>query len=233
MPDVLFPLLVLVTWVALGLASVVFLGRHGRRSAAWYVIGVVLGPILVPIALELGKRHGVVLSRTEPVLVQVPYRTVLAAIDGSRESEDALEDAARTLAPQGAQFVLLTVLDPDLGENDPDAEREARALLQESSERLPQGCLPTALEVAMGDPGSTIIDRAAARNADLIVMGRRGHGLSERILGSVADYVVRRSPGPVLLGRAPMVPPWSSGLRSSRRDDATPAAPSTFESSPR
>lgn len=211
MPDVLFPVLVLVTWVSLGLVSVVFLGRHGRRSPAWYVVGVALGPILLPIALELGRRHGVVLSRTEPVLGQMPCRTVLAAIDGSRESEDALEDAARTLAPQGAQFVLLTVLDPDIGENDPDAERGARALLESRSERLPQGCLPTAHEVAMGDPGSTILDRAAARDVDLIVMGRRGRGLSERLLGSVADYVVRRSPRPVLLGRTQAVHPSAPG----------------------
>jgi len=220
MPDVLFPILVLVTWVAIGLGSVVILGRHGRRSPAWHVVGVVLGPILLPIALELGREHGVVLSRTEPVLGQVPYRTVLAAIDGSRESEDALEDAARTLAPQGVQFVLLTVLDPDMGENDPDAEREARALLQSRSERLPQGCLPPVHEVAMGDPGSTILDRAGACNADLVVMGRRGRGLSERILGSVADYVVRRSPRPVLLGRVPGTAPLSPESRRTRVDHA-------------
>lgn len=203
MTDVLFPTLVLVTWVAIGLASVIFLGRRGRRSPAWYLIGVVLGPVLLPIALELGQRHGVLLSRADSTSTEEPTLTVLAAVDGSRESDDALLDAARVLAPKGAQFVLLTVLDPDVGSTDPQAQVDARALLESRAATLPETYLPPAFEVTMGDAGQAILDRAAACGADIVVMGRRGRGFSERILGSVADYVVRRSSMPVLLGRAP------------------------------
>lgn len=202
MTGVLFPSLVLLTWVAIGLASVVFLGRRGRRSPAWYAIGVVLGPILLPIALELGQRDGVLLARVVPEPDQ-PTMTVLAAVDGSAESHEAMLDAARVLAPQGARFVLLTVLDPDVAVNDPDAQPRARSLLESRAAGLPEACLPPAFEVAMGDPGQSILDRAAAHDADLVVLGRRGHGVSERILGSVADYVVRRSRRAVLLGGAP------------------------------
>lgn len=203
MTGLLFPALVLVTWVAIGLASVIFLGRRGRRSPAWWVIGAVLGPVLLPIALELGQRHGVLLSRADSPSAEEPAMTVLAAVDGSRESDEALHDAARVLAPKGARFVLLTVLDPDVGSNDPQAQLDARALLESRAGTLPEGSLPPAFEVTMGDPGQAILDRAAACHADLVVMGRRGQGFSERILGSVADYVVRRTSLPVLLGRAP------------------------------
>ncbi len=200
---VLFPVLVLVTWVAVGLASVIFLGRRGRRSPAWYVIGAVLGPILLPIALELGQRDGVLLARAEPESEEQPSMTVLAAVDGSGESDEALLDAARVLAPRGARFVLLAVLDPDVGGNDPEARQRARSLLESRAASLPEGCLPPTFEVTMGEPGQSILDRAVACGADVVVMGRRGHGFSERILGSVADYVVRRSVLPVLLGGAP------------------------------
>lgn len=204
MSDLVFVVLVLVTWVATGLAAVVFLGRHGRRSPAWWVIGVALGPILLPIAIELAERQGVLLARTvEPDGERRARLTVLVAVDGSRESDDALADAARVLAPKGAQFVLLHVLDPDLGENDPVARRDAEALLTDRSARLPQGSLPAVHEVTTGQPASVILDRAAADAVDLVVLGRRGRGLSELLLGSVADQVVRRSPRPVLLGTAP------------------------------
>ena len=201
---IVFPALVLVTWVALGLAAVVFLGRHGRRSRAWYVIGVALGPILVPIAVELAQRDGVLLARTvEPDRDRPPRIRVLAAVDGSRESDEALADVARVLAPEGAQFILLTVLDPDLGENDPDVRRQAEELLTERATRLPAGAPPAVHEVASGEPAQVILARAIADHVDLVVVGRRGRGFSERVFGSVADQVVRRSPRPVLLGTAP------------------------------
>jgi nucleotide-binding universal stress UspA family protein len=205
MSDLVFAVLILVTWVATGLAAVVFLGRHGRRSPAWWVIGVALGPILLPIAIELAERQGVLLARTaEPGGEGRARLTVLVAVDGSRESDDALADVAQVLAPKGgAQFVLLHVLDLDAAERDPVARRDAESLLTERSAWLPEGSLPAVHEVATGQPASVILDRAAADAVDLVVLGRRGRGLSELLLGSVADQVVRGSPRPVLLGTAP------------------------------
>jgi nucleotide-binding universal stress UspA family protein len=203
MPDVLFPTLVLVTWVAVGLAAVVYLGRHGRRSPAWFVIGIALGPILLPIALEIAQREGTVLSRSVARNGGATAKlTVLVAVDGSEESDEALADAVRLLSPEVARFILLTVLDPDLGENDPQARREAEELLDSRAARIPQGGLPTVLEVVAGEPTHVILDRAAVEDVGLVVLGRRGRGLSQMLIGSVADQVVRRSPRPVLLGNA-------------------------------
>jgi nucleotide-binding universal stress UspA family protein len=201
MPDVVFPVLVLVTWVAVGLAAVVYLGRHGRRSPAWLVIGIALGPILLPIALEIAQREGTVLSRsTVSNGSSAAQLTVLAAVDGSEESDEALADATRLLSPEGARFILLTVLDPDLGENDPEARHEAEELLETRAARIPQGGLAPVREVVAGEPAHVILDRAREEAVDLVVLGRRGRGLSQMLVGSVADQVVRRSPRPVLLG---------------------------------
>jgi nucleotide-binding universal stress UspA family protein len=165
------------------------------------VIGIALGPILLPIALEIAQREGTVLSRTVPPDVGAPARlTALVAVDGSEESDEALADAVRLLAPEGARFVLLTVLDPDLGENDPQARRDAEDLLASRAARIPAGSLPPVREVVAGEPSQVILERAGADAVDLVVLGRRGRGLSQMLVGSVADQVVRRSAHPVFLG---------------------------------
>jgi nucleotide-binding universal stress UspA family protein len=51
-----------------------------------------------------------------------------------------------------------------------------------------------------GIPGVVICDIARSWNADLIVLGRRGHqGLKEIVLGSVSNYVVHHAPCSVLI----------------------------------
>jgi nucleotide-binding universal stress UspA family protein len=54
-------------------------------------------------------------------------------------------------------------------------------------------CLP-------GTPGSSICDLARSWNADLVVLGRRGHqGLTEVVMGSVSNYVLHHAPCSVLV----------------------------------
>ena len=56
------------------------------------------------------------------------------------------------------------------------------------------------IDCRVGVPGSWICDRAKSWDADLIVLGRRGHtGLSELLLGSVSNYVVHHAPCSVLV----------------------------------
>jgi nucleotide-binding universal stress UspA family protein len=52
----------------------------------------------------------------------------------------------------------------------------------------------------LGDPSSKIINVIEERTVDLLVIGRRGAGLAERImLGSVADQLCHGSPVPVMV----------------------------------
>jgi nucleotide-binding universal stress UspA family protein len=55
-----------------------------------------------------------------------------------------------------------------------------------------------------GSPRPVIIDTAIERDCQMIVMGTHGRsGLAHILLGSVAEYVVRHSPIPVLIVRGP------------------------------
>ena len=56
------------------------------------------------------------------------------------------------------------------------------------------------IEVAVGDPSTTIVDYAQKIKADLIIMPSHGRkGVSRFLLGSVAERVVRLSHCPVLI----------------------------------
>ena len=55
--------------------------------------------------------------------------------------------------------------------------------------------------VESGDPVPTLLDLASTPK-DLVVMATHGlSGLKRRVLGSVAEGVLRRAPGPVITGR--------------------------------
>ena len=56
--------------------------------------------------------------------------------------------------------------------------------------------------MARGYPERVIVDLAADKKADLIVMGTRGRtGLAHVALGSIAERVVRTAPCPVITTR--------------------------------
>jgi nucleotide-binding universal stress UspA family protein len=63
----------------------------------------------------------------------------------------------------------------------------------------------TELAQNTGDPGRIICQVALSWNADLIIVGRRGHsGLSEFFLGSVSNYVLHHAPCSVLTVQGPI-----------------------------
>lgn len=54
------------------------------------------------------------------------------------------------------------------------------------------------------DVGAAIVNRAKQMGSDLVVMGSHGRGaLARAVLGSAADWVVRKAPCPVVVMRAP------------------------------
>lgn len=72
---------------------------------------------------------------------------------------------------------------------------EAKRLLEAA------GIVPQ-LHVSVGDSAETIVDFAASRQCDQILIGTRGHtGLGGTLLGSVASKVAHKTPVPLLLVR--------------------------------
>jgi nucleotide-binding universal stress UspA family protein len=83
-----------------------------------------------------------------------------------------------------------------------EVREAARATVAAACDRLARPGLHVASAVVAGRPATAIVEAARAMDADLIVVGSRGHGkIESMLLGSVSSEVVDHAPVPVLLAR--------------------------------
>ncbi|GAB3964331.1 universal stress protein [Streptomyces sparsus] len=209
MTTALLVILVIVLWVSVGIIAVVhFLGRQGYRSPHWYLVGGLLGLLFVPIAADRARRDTRVLERSAGSERRAGDAgeglTVVVGTDGSPEGDQAVRDAARLVAGTAGRVILVTVVDAEAqrAEEQRDA---ARSMLQErvswvtGEQTAGTATGPeTMIEIGSGQPSQVLLTLAETEDADVVVVGRRGRGLSQRVLGSVANDVLKRFPRPVL-----------------------------------
>ena len=145
------------------------------------------------------------------------YQRILVPVDGSAASTGGLNEAIELAKNQGAEILLIHVVDDwrvaagDIAAVNLQAGAErlmevGRDLLHEAEERVRQAGLAakTVLIEEMGVPvGACVVQRAREWPADLIVCGTHGRrGLARALMGSDAEYIVRHAPVPVLLVRS-------------------------------
>jgi len=145
----------------------------------------------------------------------IKIETILCPIDYSVYSEKALEYAIALAEKYQAKLYLIHVLDIRIYDmNDPDLYNVnivEKGTIDKLKERLLRciredikGKISVEAVVVQGVPFAEIIRAAKEYVADLIVIGTHGRtGLSQAIMGSVAERVVRKSPCPVLTIRHP------------------------------
>jgi nucleotide-binding universal stress UspA family protein len=136
---------------------------------------------------------------------------VIAAVDGSEQSMVAARTAVDIARDVGAKLTFITVVRPPEGwwglEGAPPSPEVLAEAIAGGREELNK--LIASLDVAdlavetseeLGDPASKIIGLVEQTGADLLVVGRRGAGLVERVmLGSVADRLAHHAPCPLLI----------------------------------
>ena len=144
----------------------------------------------------------------------------LIAIDGSTESALAVETAASLAWPNGSRLEVLTVLPTDAelfggpwgagvayvpSEDLRDRlKAQRRQTLDDATARLRRPGLDVVARLAQGRAASVIVDTARQIEADLIILGARGHGVIEgALLGSVSAEVVDQAHSAVLVARRP------------------------------
>jgi nucleotide-binding universal stress UspA family protein len=138
------------------------------------------------------------------------YRTILAAVDGSRDADAALDHAAMLARDQHARLIVLTVIPAppqvtvpgSLLAADGSVDDIYAAILRHAVDRLPAD-IGIESRLARGRPAQRILEIALESACDLVVMGFHGHGrLHHALMGSVSDSVLLGSDRPVLLMRA-------------------------------
>ena len=190
-------------WIALGLGAGLWMVRRGH-DRRWVYLAVLMGPLFVPIAVERGRPRPRVVGE-HPVPVRNGGLRVMVGYDGSAESRAAVAAAHRLLGPCASTLVLAQVVSYEAAEHAgyPDVN-DARRQLAEAVTAL--GAPQADFEVLAGPPAETLCNLALEQDMDLLVVGRRGQGLSQRVLGSVAERIVKDARLPVLVARDPEMP---------------------------
>ncbi len=134
---------------------------------------------------------------------------ILVPVDFSPPSLRALDDAVEFSLPYEAQMIVMNVVERARFELPPAKEMEAAAAkLAQIQRRLTRRGIHCRILVRSGVPYKTIIDEANKIKASLIIISTHGRsGLTEFLIGSVAERVVRGSPCPVLVIRTLPLPP--------------------------
>jgi nucleotide-binding universal stress UspA family protein len=140
------------------------------------------------------------------------FRNILVAIDGSKESDRAVEVAVELAGRIPSKITFLHVVSlPDFGEAKildekltkkiQDALVETGKKITAKAAKVSQAAGVAASEkIAVGYPATAIITEAGKLGADLIVMGSKGTaGVRRMLIGSTAEKVLRWSSIPVLV----------------------------------
>lgn len=140
---------------------------------------------------------------------------IVVGIDGSENSRSALRWAYEEAAHHGASLTVLTTwhpptlpMSPPYGTIPPEdyeaqPRNEALALLEQATSDLPATGSTVDVRTSIEEgknPAKVLIDRS--KEADLLVVGSRGHGgFAGMLLGSVSQHVVAHAECPVVVVR--------------------------------
>ena len=137
------------------------------------------------------------------------FRKILVGYDGSPQAEKAVDVALSLAGSLDAQVLVFSVARPP----EPATSVELEAVLDDAREHYEQGFvgirdrarkdnLDLQTEIAVGHPAEQIIHKAETSETDLIILGRKGMSMFEKlILGSISERVLRYAHCPVMVVR--------------------------------
>ncbi|MFF9482770.1 universal stress protein [Streptomyces sp. NPDC014733] len=142
---------------------------------------------------------------------QQEHGRIVVGVDGSESSQEALRWAVRQAELTGSTLTAVTAWEYPPGSiGRIDEPRELRTSLEQAADRGLSDAVRRAVRpgagprvetvVAYGTAAAVLLD--AARGADLLVVGSRGHGgFSGALLGSVSRHCTAHAPCPVVVVR--------------------------------
>ena len=135
------------------------------------------------------------------------FRKILVGYDGSAQAEKAADVAISLAESLDATVLLFAVARPP----EPATSVEVEAVLDDAREHYEQGFkhieqkarqheVKLETDIAVGHPAEQIIHRAEVDRIDLVILGRRGKSMFEKlIMGSISARVLRYAHCPVMV----------------------------------
>jgi nucleotide-binding universal stress UspA family protein len=186
-------------WALFGVSMALLMGRWGYQPFTWLILALALGPLVLPVAANTNRLDRPrVVARLSAGRDRRGGVDVVAGVDGSAESEVALRSAIDLLESRIGRLTVVTVVDFDAAARSAgsDEQRRAGELLQ----RVADPIEPKPETVVLSGPPAEVIRKFATVNGyELIVIGRRGRGMSTRLLGSVASDLAHGGDVPTLI----------------------------------
>jgi nucleotide-binding universal stress UspA family protein len=143
------------------------------------------------------------------------YNKVIVGVDGSKLAETALKGAIAEAKIRDSPLVIVNVMSLPVASNEMLNKKEAtmmkNVLENYKAMALKEGVKSVDAKMTMVNKmdgitssenpiGEGLIAEASKECCSLIVVGTRGHGAATRaVLGSVAEYVLRKNPCDVLV----------------------------------
>ena len=197
-------------------ADLVISTTHGRSGLKRLVLGSVVERLLRTLPCPLLSVH-VTENLLDTEKKDMRFGKILVGCDFSPDSHLAFEYALSLAQECQSELHLAHVIAPpvyrDLFQNAVEPGEKMRHDLRDQlnvsltnmvPEEVRIWCTPSTILLA-GSPPEELIKYAMIHDIELIVLGVRGHGLTETLfVGSTTDRVIRKAPCPVLSVR-PMV----------------------------
>jgi nucleotide-binding universal stress UspA family protein len=216
--------LAIATEIREGHAAEAILERAAALPADLIAIGA--RGLSAPSAFRLGATaHKIAAHAGCAVLVakppaDVPLSSVVLAVDGSHESQRAVEWVCALALPRGAEVAVISVAEvvghfPAHSADEREYARGADlALMQRAQLHTAETQVWAALDrlhmsgaqirpiICTGQPAAEIVRIVQEQEADLLIIGARGQTRAEPFpLGGVAEKLVRFAPCSVLIAR--------------------------------
>jgi nucleotide-binding universal stress UspA family protein len=189
-------------------ATLIAMASHGYSGLRRWTLGSVTDKVVhaAKVPVFVVRAPDAVAPSAEGI------RRIMIPLDGSDLARSAIQPAVEIAERAEADLLLLTAMEPASDAYAMVAHTDLLTALDTAlqAERQELGADPrlaghtvNAL-VAEGMPADVIVDVAAHREIDLIVMATHGRsGLSRWALGSVADKVLHSTTVPLVLVRVP------------------------------
>ena len=139
------------------------------------------------------------------------YEQILVPTDGSQGSAHVALQAIDLAEQYGAAVHVLSVIDdshrsilPNVGGADDTLREKAENAIDRVTKMASVHGIETVGEIREGDPAEEVLAYAEEIGADAIVAGTHGRsGVERRLIGSVAERLVRHADCPVMTVRLP------------------------------